>query len=75
MVSTTALSVGINIKDIRVVIHYNRFFSLKNFIQETGRVGRDGYPSISYVIISSNDFRWKCKKIHNIIKRIYKILH
>ena len=49
-VATNALGVGVDIANIRAVIHADGFRHLRDFAQESGRAGRDGQPSDSIVI-------------------------
>ena len=52
---TSAFGMGINKKDIRLVIHYHFPPNLESFIQEIGRAGRDGGNSISLLLYNEQD--------------------
>ena len=42
MISTSAFSMGIDIPDIELVVHFNAPISMTDYIQQIGRAGRDG---------------------------------
>jgi superfamily II DNA helicase RecQ len=52
MVSTNALGLGIDVPDIRVVMHVGKIWSLRDYAQESGRAGRDGQQSEAIIVRS-----------------------
>ncbi|KAI1473287.1 P-loop containing nucleoside triphosphate hydrolase protein, partial [Daldinia eschscholtzii] len=48
--ATNALGVGLDVPDIRAVVHADAPYRLSDFAQESGRAGRDGAPADSIVI-------------------------
>ena len=52
---TSAFGMGVNKANIRLVIHYHMPPTIESLIQEVGRAGRDGQPSVSIVLYSPGD--------------------
>ena len=48
---TNALGLGIDIPDVRLVLHTEPSFDLLNYRQESGRAGQDGVQSEAIVMI------------------------
>jgi ATP-dependent DNA helicase RecQ len=52
VVCTSAFGMGINKPNVRWVVHFHAPLLLSEYVQEIGRAGRDGKPSVALMLIS-----------------------
>ena len=56
IVATSAFGMGVDKKDVGLVVHYNISDSLENYVQEAGRAGRDpNMEAECYVLYADSD--------------------
>lgn len=56
IVATSALAMGVSIKQVDLVIHYNMPLSIPDYYQMSGRAGREGQKARSILIYNSSDY-------------------
>lgn len=77
IVATNAFGMGIDKKDIRLIIHYNTPGSIENYYQEIGRAGRDEKESYIFLLHDDRDIQIQDYFLSNshpdkeLIKKIY----
>ena len=79
--ATNAFGMGIDKKDIRLIIHYNMPGSIENYYQEIGRAGRDNQESFAYMLYDERDLGIQNYFISNshptkdLIQKIYSAIN
>jgi ATP-dependent DNA helicase RecQ len=53
--ATSAFGMGVNKDNIRFIIHYHMPLQIESYLQEMGRAGRDGAPSIAVLLHCPGD--------------------
>jgi ATP-dependent DNA helicase RecQ len=55
VICTNAFGMGLDLPNVRLVVHWQHPASVEDYLQEFGRAGRDGAPSVAVLFTGSED--------------------
>ena len=73
MIATNAFGMGIDKPNVGVVIHFELPFSIENYIQESGRAGRNEKKSFAVLLKNENDISVYKKRLKKAIPTILEV--
>ena len=73
IVATNAFGMGIDKPNVGLVIHYNLPSSIENYVQETGRAGRNENKSFGVLLYNENDIFIQKQQTENSIPCILEV--
>ena len=57
VICTNAFGMGLDVEDVRLVVHWQHPASLEDYLQEFGRAGRDGRAAVAVLFTDAKDER------------------
>lgn len=77
MVATNAFGMGIDKSNVGLIVHLNLPSSIENYVQETGRAGRDGKKSYAVLLHNEHDVLLFKEQTENTIPSLaeVKVVH
>ena len=57
VICTNAFGMGLDLPNVRLVVHWQHPASVEDYLQEFGRAGRDGAPSVAVLFTGEKDTR------------------
>ena len=73
IISTNAFGMGIDKSNVGIVVHYDLPLSIENYIQESGRAGRNNKKSFAVLLKNENDISVYKKQIEKSLPSILEI--
>jgi len=73
MISTNAFGMGIDKPNVAIVIHFDLPFSIENYIQESGRAGRNGKKSFAVLFKNENDIAIYKKQVKKALPSVAEV--
>src|SRR5205823_12233605 len=55
VICTNAFGMGLDLPNVRLVVHWQHPASVEDYLQEFGRAGRDGAPSVAILFTGMKD--------------------
>ena len=66
--ATVAFGIGLDISNIRHVLHIGVPYSMEEYFQEAGRAGRDGLPAKVHIFFNSHDISKGRKQLSDVMR-------
>ena len=67
--ATVTFGIGLDIRNIRQVIHIGVPYTMEEFFQEAGRAGRDGLPAKAHIFFNSHDISRGRKQLSDVMRK------